>query len=175
MLFTQKSELEQMRADAMTRQGDVEAKEDEVYRLASPKGRFTSKAANALVDATNRLLPAFGVTDLYDKFTTPTLTELPPEFTRLLTMFSKAIDDGIEGGALPEDAKIDLAIVRDDSGLQSLAGRLGMAAKSGAFKRFLKTKVKEGSEEEPAAEHAAETPAAESAESTDTLFAGRMY
>ncbi len=172
----EKANLESMRSEAMTRQGDVEESEDELYAAAAPKGSFSGKAANALVEATNKLLPLFGIKDMYDRFTEPKLTTLPPEFMRLLTMFGKAFDDAIESGALPEDAKLDLTVVTDDTGLQSLAGRLGMAAKSGTFKRFLTKKVKESepAEEETMGESASETPSAESAESTDTLFAGRM-
>ena len=177
MLPEQKADLESMRASVMQRQGDVEEQEDELYSAAAPKGKFTGKAANALVDATNKLLPLFGVTDLYDKFTEPTLTTLPPAFARLLTMFSKAFDTAIEDGTLPEDAKIDLSVVTDDTGLQGLAGRIGMAAKSAPFKKFLMKKVKEPAtptESESPGEHYAESPSDESAESTDTLFAGRM-
>ena len=96
----------------------------------APAGVFTGKADNALVEATNRLLPLFGIKDMYDRFTEPRMTTLPPEFMRLLTMFGKAFDDAIEEGVLPEDAKIDLTVITDDNGLQGLAGRIGMAAKS---------------------------------------------
>lgn len=173
----EKANLESMRSAAMTRQGDYDEQEDEAYAAAAPKGSFSGKAANALVVITNKLLPLFGVKDLYDKFTEPKMTTLPPDFMRILTMFGKAFDDAIEAGALPEDAKIDLAAVTDDNGLQTLAGRLGMAVASGAFKRFLSKKAPESehpSEEESVGEAASETPSAESAESTDTLFAGRM-
>jgi hypothetical protein len=174
----QKSDIESMRAEAMTRQGEVEAQEDEMYSSAAPKGKFTGKAANALVDATNKLLPLFGITDLYDKFTEPKMTALPPEFARLLTMFGTAFDDAIEAGVLPEDAKIDLTIVTDDAGLQGLAGRIGMAAKSSQFKRFLSKKVTERGAEEMGkeGEYSESEPASDmmSEDSTNTLFAGRM-
>ena len=172
MLPEQKADLESMRASVMQRQGDVEEQEDELYSAAAPKGKFTGKAANALVDATNKLLPLFGVTDLYDKFTEPALTTLPPAFARLLTMFSKAFDTAIEDGTLPEDVKIDLSVVTDDTGLLGLAGRIGMAAKSAPFKRFLMKKVKEPTAPtESEGESMEEEP---TDESTDTLFAGRM-
>lgn len=173
MLPNQKADLESMRASVMQRQGDVEEQEDELYSAAAPKGKFTSKAANALVDATNKLLPLFGVSDMYDKFTEPALTTLPPAFARLLTMFSKAFDTAIEDGTLPEDVKIDLSVVTDDTGLLGLAGRIGMAAKSAPFKRFLMKKVKEPTAPSPEGEgESMEEEATD--ESTDTLFAGRM-
>lgn len=170
-------DLDAMKSKVLSQQTDLEDTEDEMYAAATPKGRFTNKVVNTLVDATNKLLPLFGITDLYDKFTEPQLTTLPPEFARLLTMFSKAIEDAIEAGVLPEDATIDLAVVTDDAGIQGLAGRIGMAAKSAQFKRFLSKKVKERGAEEMGKEgeySESETPSTESTESTDTLFAGRM-
>jgi hypothetical protein len=155
----EKMELEKMRAEAMTRQGEVEAAEDETYAAASPKGKFSGKAANSLVEATNRLLPLFGIDEKYERFGGGTMSSLPPAFMRILTMFSKAIGDAIAEGALPEDAMIDLTVITDDSGLQGLAGRIGMAAKSPQFKRFLTKKTTsempeedEGGEEEEVSE-----------------------
>jgi hypothetical protein len=143
----EKADIEKMRAMSMSRQGEIESAEDEMYTAASPRGRFTGKGANALVDATNRLLPLFGITDKYDRFGSGAMTSLPPEFVRILTMFSKAISDAVDMGMLPEDAMIDMKVVTDDNGLQGMAGRIGMAAKSPQFKRFLMRKV---SEEMPA-------------------------
>ena len=173
----EKANLAAMRSEAMTRQGDVEESEDEMYATAAPKGSFSGKAANALVEATNRLLPLFGIKDMYDRFSEPKLSTLPVEFVRLLTMFGKAFDDAIEEGVLPEDAKIDLTVITDDNGLQGLAGRIGMAAKSGTFKRFLSKKVSERGAEEMGKEGEyaeSEAPESETPESTDALFAGRM-
>jgi len=175
----EKMNLEKMRAEAMTRQGEVEESEDEMYAAAAPKGRFSGKAANALVEASNRLLPLFGVSDKYDRFTEPQMTTLPPEFVRLLTMFGKAIEDAIAEGVLPEDAAIDLTIVTDDAGLQGLAGRIGMAAKAPGFKRFLKRKVTEAGAEEMSEGEYGEKPEDESEdmmseEKTNALFTQRM-
>lgn len=177
----EKMELEKMRAEAMTRQGEVEEKEDEMYAAASPKGRFSGKALNSLVDATNRLLPLFGITDSYPKFGGEMQTTLPPAFVRLLTMFSKAIEDAIAEGILPEDATVDLTVITDDAGLQGLAGRLGMAAKSPGLKRFLKRKVSERGSEEMGKEgeySESEAPTEEedmmSEDKTNALFTERM-
>lgn len=172
----EKMELEKMRAEAMTRQGEVEEKEDEMYASASPKGRFSGKALNSLVDATNRLLPLFGIEDAYPKFGGEMQTSLPPAFVRLLTMFSKAIDDAVAEGILPEDATIDLTVITDDSGLQGLAGRLGMAAKSPGLKRFLKRKVSEPTAEaEPMmGDEPTEEEDMMSEDKTNALFTERM-
>lgn len=176
----EKMGLEEMRAAAMTRQGDVAEKEDELYETASPKGRFSGKALNSLVDATNRLLPIFGITEAYPKFGGETQTSLPVAFMRLLTMFDKAIEDAVAEGVLPEDANIDLTIITDDAGLQGLAGRIGMASKSPGLKRFLKRKVAARGAEEMGKEgeySESEKPEEEddmSESKMNTLFAERM-
>jgi len=169
----EKMDLEKMRAQAMTRQGEVEEGEDELFAAASPKGKFTGKALNGLVEAVNRLLPLFGLDDKYERFGGETITSLPPEFVRLLTMFSKAMADAIEAGILPEDAMIDMKIVVDDNGLQSLAGRLGMAAKSPGFKRFLLRKVSESAPEKEAEAEAGAEDEMDS-EGMDKLMMERM-
>jgi hypothetical protein len=66
---------------------------------------------------------------------------------------------------------IDLDSVTDDSGLISIAGKLGMVSKSMPFKKFLKSPPvkKEVVEEEVVEEGADPTE-----EGTDALFAGRM-
>ena len=167
-------DLEKMKETAMRRAGDVEEIEDENYAAASPKGRFTPKGLNVLVDASNKLAPLFGIDDKYPKFTgIEGLTTLPAEFVRLLSMFGKAIGDAVEADVLPEDAAIDLMTVVDDSGLQSLAGRIGMAAASPKMKKFLMRKVvKTGAAEMTEGESPEESPAPPL--DTDKLFKGRM-
>lgn len=170
----EKMELEKMRAEAMTRQGEVEAAEDETYAAASPKGKFSGKAANSLVEATNRLLPLFGIDEKYERFGGGTMSSLPPAFMRILTMFSKAIGDAIAEGALPEDAMIDLTVITDDSGLQGLAGRIGMAAKSPQFKRFLTKKTTSEMPEEDEGGEEEEVSEEMGSEDMDKLMAERM-
>lgn len=176
----EKMELEKMRAESMTREGETEEMEDEVYASSAPKGRFSGKALNGLVDATNRLLPLFGVTDAYPKFGNEMQTTLPPAFMRVLSMFEKAVGDAVAEGVLPEDASIDLTIITDDAGLQGLAGRIGMAAKAPGFKRFLKQAVMEaGKGEMKEGEYGeAEAPTEEedmmSEDKTNSLFTERM-
>lgn len=134
-------DLETMGKEVQQRQGEVEEKEDMLYEKASPKGKFSGKSLNALVQAVNRLTPLFGIKDTYPAFGGESMTELPAEFVRLLSMFKAAVSDAIDQGILPEDAMIDLSVITDDNGIQALAGRIGMAAKSGGFKRFLSAKT----------------------------------
>lgn len=179
-----KMDLEKMATDVQKRQGEVEDREDEMYGN-TVKGKFTGKGLNALVQATNRLLPLFGIKQEYPTFGPATVSSLPPDFVRLLSMFSKAMSDAVDKGILPEDAVIDLSIVTNDNGLQGLGGRLQMAAKSAPFKRFLMSKVTEGGPAESPTEDTAyesgmkpgsEAASAEemSEEEADKLFKSRM-
>lgn len=167
-------DLETMGQEVQKRQGEVEEKEDMLYEKASPKGKFSDKSLNALVQATNRLTPLFGIKDTYPSFDKGMQTELPAEFVRLLSMFKAAISDAIEEGILPEDAMIDLAVITDDNGIQALAGRIGMAAKSGGFKRFLNQKTGGAkpapTEKETETEEETDMPE----DKTEDLFMSRM-
>jgi hypothetical protein len=153
-----------------------------LYAQASPKGKFSDKSLNALVQAVNRLTPLFGIKDSYPSFDRGMVTELPSEFVRLLSMFKAAISDAVDQGILPEDAMIDLSVITDDNGIQALAGRIGMAAKSGGFKRFLSAKTsgpKGGPmEEEPSPGETEDTMGDMkedmSEDSTNKLFQSRM-
>lgn len=167
-------DLETMGKEVQQRQGEVEEKEDMLYEKASPKGKFSGKSLNALVQAVNRLTPLFGIKDTYPAFGDQSMTELPAEFVRLLSMFKAAISDAIEEGILPEDAMIDLAVITDDNGIQALAGRIGMAAKSGGFKRFLnqKTGGAKSAPTEKETEMEEETDMPE--DKTEDLFMSRM-
>lgn len=145
----EQAQLDAMKQKTLQRQGDVEAEEDKVFAQVTPKGDFHKKALNSLVDATNKLLPLFGITDKYEKFTED-VKELPVDFARLLTMFAKMIDDAIAAGILEEDNAIQLEAVTDDTTLLSLAGRIGVAAKSPKLKKWLKSPPAPKAEEAPA-------------------------
>lgn len=159
--------LDNMKEKVLQRQGDVEQSEDDLYAEAAPTGTFHKKQINALVDAVNQLVPLFGITEKYDKFTED-ITTFPVEFVRLLSMFVKAISDAIEEGVLTEDAAISLDGIIDDASVLTLAGRIIMASKNASFKRWLKKPrtVKPEAEQE----QAEKTPP----QDIDTLFAERM-
>ena len=174
-------DLDSMGKEVQQRQGEVEEKEDMLYEQASPKGKFSGKSLNALVQAVNRLTPLFGIKDTYPAFGGESMTELPSEFVRLLSMFKAAISDAVEEGILPEDAVIDLSVITDDNGIQALAGRIGMAAKNGGFKRFLNGKAG-GPKSAPMEKEMNGEPMEEgmemeddmSKDKTEDLFASRM-
>lgn len=170
-------DLETMGQEVQKRQGEVEDKEDILYEKASPKGKFSDKSLNALVQSVNRLTPLFGIKDTYPAFEKGTQTELPAEFIRLLSMFKTAIADAIEEGILPEDAMIDLSVITDDNGIQALAGRISMAAKNGGFKRFLNQKTgssKPAKMDGKPMEEEMDMEDEMSTDKTEDLFASRM-
>lgn len=139
-----KQEREMMSQQLRQGQAQVEEAEDSQYEMVAPKGNFSAKGLNALVDASNKLAPLFGL-DSYPRFTEDQVS-LPPEFMRLLSMFMAAIEDAIEEGVLPEEAMLAFEGITDDRGLQQLAARLLMASKVPTFKRFLSKKEKPESE-----------------------------
>ena len=74
-------------------EGDDEAN----FQEMAPKGRFTAKALNNLVKATNRLLPLFDQTPDYPSFEED-ITEFPTEFVRVLAMFQGAAEERRRAG-----------------------------------------------------------------------------
>ena len=52
------------------------------FEALSPEGSFTSKSLNALVKATNKLLPAFGQTPDYPTFSED-ISKFPTDFTQI--------------------------------------------------------------------------------------------
>ena len=57
----------------------AEQEDESMFGEMAPKGRFTSKALNNLVKATNRLLPLFDQTPDYPSFESD-ITEFPTDF-----------------------------------------------------------------------------------------------
>ena len=163
----EKSNLEQMKMQVDGAEADVGELESEMYGDVGPKGKFSEKAMNGLIDSTNRILPLFGMNDKFPKVSGDS-TEFPPEFVRLLAMIGKAVDDAIEGDILTEDAKIAGSSPKTDGDLLLLSGRLNMAAKSKPFSKFLsKPKADAPPPEETAEEEMIE-------EDPDKLFMERM-
>lgn len=170
------AKMDQMKSAMNDAQAHVEDKEDTLYSQASPRGKFTGKALNGLVQAANKLSVLFGITDKYPTFGNETVVSLPTDFVRLLSMFSKAIGDAIDNGILDDGNAIDLAGITDDAGIQALAGRLNMAAASPAFKRSLMpNKAAEKNELTPDIEDEADVLSESTPDTTtDKLFASRM-
>ena len=164
------AKMAQMESDLALKEGALAEKEDALI-AETIKGTFTSKGLNALVQSVNRALPLFEIDQPYEKFDVGTVTTLPPDFVRILSMLSKAVEDGVEAGALSEDALIDLSTVTDDRALMSLAGRINLASSSPAFKRMLKGSGKKAEQPEPD-EPTSEEPMSES--DTTDLFSSRI-
>lgn len=147
---------------------EAEMADEEMMDSMSPTGQYTSKGLNALVKATNSVLPLFEQTPDYPTFS-QNLTKLPTDFVRILMMFQSAVEDAIANDVLPEDIAFDLSTVKDDSALISLAGKLSMLSKSKDFKKFLKEPPKDETNTTEAAEDVGMSP-----EEEDKLMMERM-
>lgn len=147
---------------------EAEMADEEMMDSMSPTGQYTSKGLNALVKATNGVLPLFEQTPDYPTFS-ENMTKLPTDFVRILMMFQSAVEDAIANDVLPEDMAFDLSTVKDDSALISLAGKLSMLSKSKDFKKFLKEPPKDETAMTEAAEDVGMSP-----EEEDKLMMERM-
>jgi hypothetical protein len=147
---------------------EAEMADEEMVNSVAPTGQYTAKGLNALVNATNATLPLFEQTPDYPKFS-ENLTKLPTDFVRVLMMFQSAVDDAIAQEVLPQDMAFDLATVKDDSALMSLAGKLSMISKSKDFKKFLKEPPMEETNTSEAVEEVGMSP-----EEEDKLMMDRM-
>jgi hypothetical protein len=146
---------------------DLEMEDEDMYRQMAPKGTFTSRGLDPLVKNVNKLLPLFGQDPSYPKI--GDTNELPTDFTRVLSMFVAAVDDAIEADILNPEMKIDLGMVKSDSDLMSLSGKIEMLARDKEFKKFLQ-------EEQPEEMEPEEAPEAEmmTEEDADAMMMGRL-
>ena len=172
----EKMKLEELKQSVMEKEDAVGEMEDEMYAGAAPKGTFSPKAMNALVDAINRVVPLFGMEDKLPKVKS-TLTEFPPEVMRILSMFQAAGSDAVEADMLPEEALLDFTGVVDDSTVMMLAGKLNMMEKHKPFKKFLARPGKGKEMEKEISVEIEVEPAGEkemSEEDMDSMFMSRM-
>lgn len=151
--------------------------EDMDFAEMAPKGRFSAKALNNLVKATNRLLPMFDQTPDYPSFDAD-VSEFPTDFVRVLAMFQGATDDAIEQGVVDDEYGFDFDEITGDGNIQVLAGKINKLAGDKGFKRYLQSMPSDEPEGEEMAvadadmEESPEGPMEE--EDMDALFMERM-
>ena len=119
----------------------AEMADEEMFEAMAPKGDFTQRGLQPLVKATNKLLPMFGQSPDYPEVEDTNV--LPTDFTRVLAMFSAAVDEAIEDGIVSPEMQIDLTTIRDDSGLLTAAGKIDMLSQDREFKRYLSEEAPE--------------------------------
>lgn len=151
---------------------EAKAVDEEMFSEVAPRGRFSSKSLNALVDAANKLLPIFDQTGDYPKFDTGTYEVFPTDFVRVLSMFSQASRDAVSEDVVSPELVISLDGITDDNDVQVLSGKISGLASSREFKKWLKEPVEE--KVEPIAEERPEGTGAMSEEDVDSLFLERM-
>lgn len=160
----------------MSMEIEIEGREQEDdYSEMAPKGRFSAKALNNLVMATNRLLPLFEQTPDYPKFSQD-ITEFPSDFMKVLSMFKGAVDDAVANGVVDEQYAFDMEGITGDGNVQVLAGKINKLATDKGFKRYLQQQPTEEPQGEEMASAGEEMMKGEapSSEQIDELFMGRM-
>ncbi len=149
-----------------------QAADEKMFMEMQPRGRFTASGLNALVAATNEMLPLLDQEPTYPTFDDGEYGELPVDFTRILYMFSQASQDAVEADIVDPSVGFAIENVTDDTDLTLLAGKISKLANDKNFKRFLSEEVEdEGEEEEPVAEVSDDSM---SDEDMDSLFMSRM-
>lgn len=151
---------------------DKQARDDQMATV-SPKaiGTFSPNALNKLVASWNKLSKLFGISEPYPVFAEP-LKVFPVDFTKLLVMASKAIEDAVEAEVISSDLLIDLPNTKKDQDVILLAAKLGEVAKSPEFKSFLMEAPPEPTE--PVVEEAEPLPAPMDDDAMMNMFASRM-
>jgi len=152
---------------------EAEQADEMNYEAMSPEGSFSKNALNALVKATNKLLPAFGQTPDYPTFSED-IAKFPTDFVRVLAMFAGASGDAAEMEVIEPEMVVSLDNITDDRSIIQEAGRIDALARSKDFKKFLKEPMpEEEMEEESGAETAMEGEEMSDGQ-MDALFMERM-
>lgn len=154
----------------------AEGEDEMMYEEMAPSGRFSRKALNNLVKATNRLLPLFEQTPDYPQFDADLDGKLPTDFVRVLAMFQGAVNAAVDADVLDSEMDFVMEDMTDDMALQSIAGKITSIAGNRDFRSFLRNPPE--MEEEPVEEVSGAETAMEGEDMTpeqmDNLFAGRM-
>ncbi len=115
----------------------AEQDDESMFGQMAPRGRFTAKALNNLVKATNRLLPLFDQTPDYPMFES-NITEFPTDFVRVLAMFEGAVSGAIEEDIIDEEMDFDMGDITGDENVNMLAGKINRLVNDRSFKKYLK-------------------------------------
>lgn len=148
----------------------AEQSEDEMFAQMAPTGDFSANAMNRLVDATNKLLPAFDQEPNYPSFSDKVNT-FPGDFVRILAMFQGAVNMAVDYDVIDEEMDFMMEDINDDRAIMMLAGKLSKLANDRAFKSFLQNPP---DVEEEAPEPMEPEEEVMGDEEMDDLFASRM-
>ena len=173
------SEGDMMDSPQMSMEIEIQAAEGEdemMYEEMAPMGKFSRKALNNLVKATNRLLPLFEQTPDYPQFDADIDGKLPTDFVRVLAMFQGAVNAAVDADVLDDEMDFVMEDMTDDQALMSIAGKITSIAGNREFRSFLKNppEMMEEPEEEISGAEVAMEGEEMSPEQMDKLFAGRI-
>jgi hypothetical protein len=154
---------------------EAETTDEMNYEAMSPEGDFKMNSMNALVKATNKLLPAFGQAPDYPTFSED-VGKFPTEFTRILAMFSAASKDAADAEVIEPDLVVSLDDITDDRSVLLVSGKIDAMSRNKDFKKFLKEPMPQQEEEEEMESGAEMAMAGEEMDDAamDELFMGRM-
>jgi len=164
--------LQEMKGKLEEDVAGLSMEEDAMFMEMAPKGKFSKAALNSLVKAHNKVSEMFGLPE-YPAFDADQ-TEFPVKFVRELAMIMAAVEDAIAAGEVGQEMAIDLASVKGDRDLASLAGRLDMLAKSKDFRKWLSSKPEEEVATKPEMEVSETEMAAPGEGEIDQLMMSRM-
>ena len=153
--------------------GAAEQEEEVAFAEMAPRGRFSAKALNNLVKATNRLLPKFGQTPDYPTFEGD-ITQFPTDFVRVLAMFQGATDDAVDQGIVDDEFAFDFEDISSDGNLMILAGKINKLASDKQYDRYLRSQPTDEPEEGEEMVDDETTTEDMPPEDVDALFMERM-
>lgn len=164
--------LESLISQAEAQIGSASRAQDEIFNVVSPRGNFTPQGFSPLVDALNIALPLFGQPTLA-RVSEPSQT-IPDPILRPFMMIVTAINDAVSDSVLPQELAIHVANIVSDNDLKMIAAKIGSAAKSMSFKKYLKeSPSSNGPTEESVAQTKPMNPAEMDDEAIQELFRKR--
>jgi len=138
--------VNEMMMDLENEMGGAQQEEEVAFAEMAPKGRFSAKALNNLVKASNRLLPKFGQTPDYPLFNSDE-TVFPTDLVRVLAMFQGATDGAVEMGIVDDEFGFDFENITDDANIMVLAGKINKLATDKRYDRYLQSQPEDDGEE----------------------------
>lgn len=160
--------------DIMAQTSDIAAGMDaamaEGAQIMTPRGKFSARAMNALVQALNEVLPMMGRTDMYPEFTDD-LTEFPQDLVQLLMgLMTVASTAGVE-------LDMDLGAMVSDKDVAKLAALIKRMKGDKRLQDYLaqaEEPIEVSSTEMVEVEEPMKGSAPQGKNETDELFMSRM-
>ena len=149
----------------------LEEQDQQSFNDNAPTGDFSEKSLNNLVNATNKLLPAFDQEPTYPTFT-EAVGVLPEDFVRVLSMFQGASNEAADQDVVDDELRVVIADITDDASLTATAAKIDRLSRDKAFKKWLKSPQEVVVDEPVDSDAEPSTPPTD--EEVDALFEERL-